>query len=246
MQRDPVDLEQEREPGVQPRLDQVLDDLRLPVDRSTRPPVSSSIGDRGAARPSKRSSMPSWTMPSRSSRSPDARARAGGRRVPCSSTPGADPLLDVLAAAALEHDRLDARPSSRCARVEARRTRADDPDLRPHRRPSSRAAFSLRISGRTSGLISSLLEVGEPAVGRDQRVVGAEEDAVARAACSRSARAAAGSTSATSPRGRCRPAACAARPRSPRPATGTTDARARSACRGSRRRRRRRTSGSST
>ena len=81
-------------------------------------------------------------------------------------------------------------------------------------------AFCFRISGDTSGLMSSGVEVREPAVGRDERVVAAEQHPIAQAACSRSGRAAAGSTSATIRRGRSTPAACASRSRSPRPATG--------------------------
>ena len=67
----------------------------------------------------------------------------------------ANPRLHVLAAAALEHDRLDTRPLEQSCQRQPRRARADDADLRPHRRPSSRAAFSFRISGRTSSLNSA-------------------------------------------------------------------------------------------
>ena len=90
------------------------------------------------------------------------------------------------------------------------------------------------------------LEVGEPAVGRDQREVRAEQhlrpelgvrvlDELRREVLRR-------------PAGQVDPHVrpCAGRSRSPRPARGTTDGRARSGAWGSRRRRRRGTSGSST
>ena len=50
---------------------------------------------------------------------------------------GADPVLDVVAAAALEHDRLDARAVEQLGEREAGRAGADDPDLRPHRSNSA-------------------------------------------------------------------------------------------------------------
>ena len=43
--RDVVDLEQQRQPALEPRGDQVLDDLGLAVDDDRAPPVSSSSGD---------------------------------------------------------------------------------------------------------------------------------------------------------------------------------------------------------
>ena len=44
---------------------------------------------------------------------------------------GADALLDVLAAAALEHDRLDPFALEQPRERQPRRAGADDPDLRP-------------------------------------------------------------------------------------------------------------------
>ena len=55
--------------------------------------------------------------------------------MPCSSTPGADALLDVLAAARLEHDRVDALELQQAGEHQARRAGADDADLRPHQPP---------------------------------------------------------------------------------------------------------------
>ena len=92
--------------------------------------------------------------------------------------------------------------------------------------PSRRAAFSFSTSGRTSSLMPRLLEVGEPAVGRDQRVVRAEQDVVLEERVRvldelrrEVLRRPAGQVDVDLP-------ACAARRRSPRPATGTTGGRA--------------------
>ena len=72
----------------------------------------------------------------------------------------------------------------RALAVDHRDVAAEQP-RRPHQRPrqiahspSSRAAFSLSTSGRTSSRMSSCLEVLQPAVGRDQRVVRAEQHLV--------------------------------------------------------------------
>ncbi len=106
--------------------------------RSQRPPVRSLSGMRWRS-PSNCSSTPWWTMPSRRSRSPTPVAAQQVDRALLEHA-GADALLDVVAAAVLEHDRLDARAlRSRRASVEPGRPRADDPDLR---RRITRAARS--------------------------------------------------------------------------------------------------------
>jgi hypothetical protein len=47
-----------------------------------------------------------------------------------------NPVLDVLAAAILEHDRLDSLQVQEVREQEARRTGADDADLRAHAPPT--------------------------------------------------------------------------------------------------------------
>ena len=75
--------------------------------------------------------MPWWTIPSR--REPLSRAcvdeQIGDRLL---EHAGANALLDVLPAAVLEHDRLDAFAVQEVGERQARRPGADDPDLRSH------------------------------------------------------------------------------------------------------------------
>ncbi len=52
---------------------------------------------------------------------------------PLLQQPGADPMLDVMTAAGLEHDGIDSRAAQQQRQHEPGRTRADDPDLRAHR-----------------------------------------------------------------------------------------------------------------
>ena len=74
--------------------------------------------------------MPPWTIPSRSSRSPDARVaeQVDGALLEHAR---ADPVLDVVAGAVLEHDRLDPLAGEQLREREPGRARADDPDLGP-------------------------------------------------------------------------------------------------------------------
>ena len=81
--------------------------------------------------------MPWWTMPSRRSRSPTpASIEQVGRALLEHARP--DPLLDVLAAAVLEHDRLDPGLLEQPAERQPGRAGADDPDLRAHQ-PATRS-----------------------------------------------------------------------------------------------------------
>ena len=64
--------------------------------------------------------------------------------------PGADPLLDVLAAAALEHDRLDPRLLEQAAERQAGRAGADDPDLGAHQ-PSSSTRWAIANAELAAG-----------------------------------------------------------------------------------------------
>ena len=162
------DLEQQRQLRLQPRGDQVLDDLLLAVD-----------GDRLARRsarsksirwplPPKRSSMPSWTIPSRCRRSATP-ASSQQSTVRCSSTPGAHALLDVLARARLEHDRVDPAQLEQPREHEPRRPGADDPDLRLHHvLPSSVRAREAGSPGASSSTLiaASTISADGPASGR--------------------------------------------------------------------------------
>jgi hypothetical protein len=53
---------------------------------------------------------------------------------------GADPVLDVLAASVLQHDRLDPLDLEQAREREPGRAGSDDPDLRPHPSSSTRCA----------------------------------------------------------------------------------------------------------
>ena len=77
-----------------------------------------------------------------------------------------------------------------------------------------------------------LVEVREPALRGDERDSRCRTAPGCAGACSRSGRAAAGSTSATSRRGRCRPAACACAIESASSCQGTTGGRGRSSASG--------------
>ena len=116
-------------PCVEPRRDQVLDDLGLAVDHDAAPPVRSLSGMRWRS-PSNWSSIPWCTSPSRRRRSPTPACVEQVDRALLEDA-GADPVLDVLAAARLEDDRLDALQLQELRQRQTGRARADDADLRP-------------------------------------------------------------------------------------------------------------------
>ena len=82
-------------------------------------------------RPSKRSSMPWWTSPSRSSRSPTPDLAAAGRPCPARARPARTRCSTYSRLRGLEHDRLDARAVQQVARAPAR------PGRRRRSRPAS-------------------------------------------------------------------------------------------------------------
>ena len=94
-----------------------------------RPPVRSLSGIRWRS-PSNWSSIPWWTIPSRLQPLADAGLdeQVGGSLL---EHAGADAVLDVLAAAVLEHDRLDPLALEQPRERQPGRAGADDPDLRP-------------------------------------------------------------------------------------------------------------------
>ena len=123
-------LEVQREPGREPRGDQILDDLRLAVDHDRAPAgqlvhrdmvalavelqVDAAVDDPLAVEPRCNSQLAE---------------EVDGALLEHART---DARLDVFAAAALEHDRLDARPFEQTRQRQPRRPCADDADLRPH------------------------------------------------------------------------------------------------------------------
>jgi hypothetical protein len=136
-----VDLEQEREPRVEPRGDQVLHDLRLAVDddraagqllhRHVVPlaaelEVDAPVDDPVGVHPRAHAGVPQ---------------QVGGALL---EHAGADALLDVLAAAALEDDRLDPLAGEQLRERQAGGPGADDADLRAHLRTGTDATRSGR------------------------------------------------------------------------------------------------------
>jgi len=122
-----VDLEMQGRARVEPRGDQVRDHLGLPVDR-----------DRAAGQ---RAQVDAVLLAVEREAQPvvhqalafQARAEAGvAQRVgrPLLQHAGADPPLDVLAAARLEHDGVDARAVQQVAEEQPRGSGSDDRDLR--------------------------------------------------------------------------------------------------------------------
>ncbi len=127
MDGDLVRLENNLAAGRQPRRDQILDDFVLSVD-----------GDRAASgQPAQIDTMATaaeaqFDAVMRQPETPHPLADAGfihqvdGALL---EQAGANPLLDVLAAASLEHDGFDAGKMQQVRQHQARRPRADNPDL---------------------------------------------------------------------------------------------------------------------
>ena len=135
-----VDLEQERRAGVEPRSDQVLDDLGLPVDDDAAP--ARQIAERNAVALAVELELDAVVDdPLALHALPDAGLDEQVGR-PLLEHAGADAVLDVLAAAVLEHDRLDALAFEQARERQPGRAGADDADLRPH--PAAAASASSR------------------------------------------------------------------------------------------------------
>jgi hypothetical protein len=120
----------ERERGVQAKADEVLHDLRLPVDDDR--PACGELAQWHAVPLAVELELDS-TVDEPFSLQPLAGAgvdeKVGDRLLEHARS---DALLDVLAAAVLEHDGLDAFPVQELREGETCRPGADDADLRPH------------------------------------------------------------------------------------------------------------------
>ena len=117
-------------PVVEPRGDQVLHDLVLAVDRDRAGRRSASGSRSGAARRRTAARCPSWTSPSRSSRSPTPISRSRST-VPCSSTPARTRCSTYSRLAASSTTESMPSRCSRCASTRPGGPGADDADLRP-------------------------------------------------------------------------------------------------------------------
>ncbi len=144
---DVVDLEVERQPCVEPRGDQILDDLGLPVDHDSPPP--GQLAQREMVALAGELQVDAVVR--------DALAR---KPLPHACTfehvdrrllehSGADPVLDVVAAPVLEHDRLDSATVKQLRKRQPGRPGTDDRDLRAVARhvslsPASTAAATAK------------------------------------------------------------------------------------------------------
>ena len=122
-----LDLEQKRIPGAEPCVNQILDDLGLPVDDDA--PAAGQVTERDPV-----------TLPGELEADPVVHQTVALQSLADSRSdeqirdalldhPGPDALLHVLARTRLEHDRLDPVQAQEHREREACRARADDPDL---------------------------------------------------------------------------------------------------------------------
>jgi len=122
-------LEAQGRAARQPGGDEVLDDVLLPVDRD-RP--SGELGHRDVVRlaaAAQEDAVVHEALAVQALGDPELAQQFHGVLLEHAR---AHALLDVLALARLEHDRLDAVPLQTQREGEPRGARADDPDLRPH------------------------------------------------------------------------------------------------------------------
>jgi hypothetical protein len=135
VERDVSDVEEEQRAAFEPRFDEVLDHLGLPVD-DDRPPAG-ELAERDAVALAVELKLDA-VVDDALALEPLSHARLP-QQVDRSllEHAGADAPLDVVAAAALEHDRLDALELEQSREREPGRPRADDRDLRPQRFDSS-------------------------------------------------------------------------------------------------------------
>ena len=131
-------LEHERPTRLEPRRDQVLHHLLLPVDRDVLAGQAAEVDPVPGAAELELEPVVGEALLAESSS--DAHLLEQLDR-PVLEDAGADPPLDVLAAARLQYDRVDPLHVEEVRQDEPRRAGADDPDLRAlgaaHARSSS-------------------------------------------------------------------------------------------------------------
>ena len=125
---DVAGLEQQRQPGLEARSDQILDHLRLAVDDDRAP--TRQLGEvqvvalAGELQVDAAVHDP-LALHARPDPCPDERVDR-----PLLEHAGADPLLDVVPAPILQHDRVDSRAVQELRERQSRRACADDRNLR--------------------------------------------------------------------------------------------------------------------
>ena len=132
---DVVDLEEERRAGLEPGRDQVLDHLGLAVDDDR--PAAGELAQRDPvplAVELELDPVVDDPLAPQAVADPGRDEQVDGALL---EHAGPDALLDVLAAAVLEHDGLDPRLLEQAAEREPGRAGADDPDLGPHQPAAS-------------------------------------------------------------------------------------------------------------
>ncbi len=130
MEADLLDLEDDAPARLQPGANQVLDHLLLAVDRDRAPAAELAQGD-AMAPPLEPQLEAVVDQPL----APQAVGYPGLREQidrALLEDAGPHPLLDVVAAAVLQHDRVHALPGQQLGEDQPRRSRSDDRDLRAH------------------------------------------------------------------------------------------------------------------
>jgi hypothetical protein len=129
-------LEVQRPAGLEPRVDQVLHHLLLPVDRDRA--TAGQVAQRdamAAAREAQLEPLVDKALALQPFANPGRHEEVDR---PLLQHAGTHALLHVVAVARLDHDRLDPAPPEQVTEHEARRPGADDPHLRAHQAsPSS-------------------------------------------------------------------------------------------------------------
>src|SRR5262249_54442728 len=123
----------------QPRLDQVLHDLRLAVDHDRLARQRLEVEVVPLAGELQVDAAVDDSLPLHALADARVAEEAGGSLL---EHPRADPRLDVLATAVLEHDRVDAFQVEQVREHQPGRAGADDADLRPHQ-PSSSTRWAI-------------------------------------------------------------------------------------------------------
>ena len=152
--RDVRHLEEERAAGVEALRDEVLDDLLLAVQRDRA--AAGQVAQRDAVAAAAEAQLDAVVHhPLALEPLAHARLDAGSPPSPA-RVPGAHALLDVAAAARLEHDRLDPLAGEQEREQEPGGPGADDADLGPHAgaptRPTMRSCAARHPTGSCAAL----------------------------------------------------------------------------------------------